>query len=78
VRVWKFIWLRPLTQAAAVTAFLFFVVWISGSSNAQGLADWVVRSAEVFAGFYLLFVGLAALAWRKAAPMKNSDETEKS
>jgi hypothetical protein len=42
------------------------------------LADWVVRSAEVFAGFYLLFVGLAALAWRKAAPMKNSDETEKS
>ena len=68
MRVWKFIWLRPLIQAAVFTALIFVVAFIKGS-NAQGLAEWLKRTVAVYAGSYLMFVALAAFAWKRAVPV---------
>ena len=70
--VWKFIWLRPLWQAAIPTAICIIAALIKGS-NANGAAEWIERTLEVFAGFYLFFVGLAALAWKRAVPVQKPE-----
>jgi len=68
MRVWKFIWVRPLLQAIIPTAFVILLASIKGT-NAQTWGETMKRDLVVFAGFYLLFVGVAALAWKRAVPI---------
>ena len=71
MRVWKFIWLRPLL-IAAVPSTIIVAAAGTGGSNANGPFDWAVRIGMVYLIFYALFVGLAAWQWKKAKPVKKA------
>ena len=69
MRVWKFIWLRPLAIAAITTAMIAGVVALKGNSNAHGWVEWTRRTVVIFCGWYVLFVIIAALKWKTAKPI---------
>ena len=70
MRVWKFIWLRPLVLAAFATATIAGVVFLRGNSNASGMAEWIRRTAVIYAMWYVIFVVVAALRWKWAVPVQ--------
>ncbi|MES2000847.1 MAG: hypothetical protein V4444_00825 [Pseudomonadota bacterium] len=69
MRVWKYIWLRPLIFAAVPTLLIALRVLVEGSSNASSNLELAKRAAVVFLSFYAMFVAFAAVQWRSAKPL---------